>query len=244
VTKNKKIKSSAPLFSEGNHLRSDAFFDSFFTESTCSVYGWGPIQIYPANTKILQQDTPSNAVYFLNQGLVKLTWIDQAGHEVIAGLRRQQWIIGAPSVLLDKPYSFSITTLIQCSLRCISANNFLHLLKINSEFSFHMLRMLSQEIFNHAKKLVILGCIPGIERLKNLLYQLITDMQLQTELHENIRIALPFKHKELAQIIAVTPEHLSRLLKKLEKQGIIKREKDSLILLDSVKLKQWTNIQG
>ena len=239
-----KLKSSFPLFSEKNHLRSDVFFDSFFIESTCGIYGWGPIQIYPAHTEILQQDTPSNAVYFLNQGLVKLTWVDQAGHEVIAGLRRQQWIIGAPSVILDKPYSFTITTLIQCSLRCISANNFLHLIKINSEFSFHMLRMLSQEIFNHAKQLVMLGCIPGIERLKNLLYQLITDMRLQTELHENIRIALPFKHKELAQIIAVTPEHLSRLLNKLEKQGIIKREKDSLILLDSVNFKQWTNIQG
>jgi CRP/FNR family transcriptional regulator, cyclic AMP receptor protein len=239
-----KIKSSFPLFSENNHLRSDVFFDSFFIESTCGIYGWGPLQIYPAHTEILRQDTPSNAVYFLNQGLVKLTWVDHAGHEVIAGLRRQQWIIGAPSVILDKPYSFTITTLIQCSLRCISANNFLHLVKINSEFSFHMLRMLSQEIFNHAKQLVMLGCIPGIERLKNLLFQLITDMRLQTELHKKITIALPFKHKELAQIIAVTPEHLSRLLNKLEKQGIIKREKDSLILLDSVSMKQWTDIQG
>lgn len=229
------------ILSEENQPRADAFFDSFFSESTCSVYGWGPVQIYPAHIEVLKQDTPSTAVYFLHQGLVKLTWIDQAGREVIAGLRSQQWIIGAPSVLLDKPYSFTITTLIQCALRCISAKHFLHLVKTHTEFSLHLMRMLSQEIFNHAKKSVMLGCLPAIDRLKSLLYKFISDMYQQTELQKNMKIALPLTHKELAQIIAITPEHLSRLLKELEKQGIIKREKDILMLSDPVNLRQWAN---
>jgi len=227
---------SNPLFSGSNNLDLDTFCKSFFNEATCTAYGWGPLQTYPAHVEILHQDTPSNAVYFIHEGLVKLTWIDQDGHEVIAGIRRRFWIIGAPSVLLEKPYSFTISTLTQCAFRCISAKKFIHLVKNHTEFSFHVLRLLSQEIFNHARKLVMLGCIPSRDRLKNLLCQFISHMHLKKELQKQIKIELPLTHKELAQMIAVTPEHLSRLLNDLEKKGFMKREKNSLILLDPANL--------
>lgn len=210
----------------------DAFLISFLEEPTCNIYGWGPVQIYPAHTEIIRQDTPSNAVYFLKSGDVKLTWADRDGHEVIAGLRHQNWLIGAPSVLLDKPYSFTITTLSQCALRCISAQNFLHLIKTNTDFSFHLMKLLSQEIFNHAKNLVSLGCAPAKERLKYLLFKFITNIPSTAVRDRHIRINLPLKHKELAQILAVTPEHLSRLLKEMKTHHEIKREKDGSIVLN------------
>jgi CRP/FNR family transcriptional regulator len=210
----------------------DSFLLSFLEEPTCSTYGWGPVQIYPAHTAIIRQETPSNAVYFLKSGDVKLTWADRNGHEVIAGLRHQNWLIGAPSVLLAKPYSFTITTLTQCALRCISAQNFLHLIKTNTDFSFHLMKLLSQEIFNHARTLVTLGCVPLKERLKYLLVKFIPCIPSRIEGDKHIKISLPLKHKELAQILAVTPEHLSRLLKEMERQNEIKREKDGSIVLN------------
>jgi len=210
----------------------DSFLISFLEEPTCSFYGWGPVQIYPAYTEIIRQDTPSGAVYFLKSGQVKLTWADQEGHEVIAGLRHQNWLIGAPSVVLGKPYSFTITTLTECALRCISAEKFLHLIKTNTDFSFHLMKLLSQEIFNHARTLVTLGCLPVKERLKYLLFKFIPGMPSKTEYDKHVKINLPLKHKELAQILAVTPEHLSRLLKEMERCHEIKREKDGSIMLN------------
>ena len=47
-----------------------------------------------------------------------------------------------------------------------------------------------------------------------------------------MRIHLPLKHKEIAQVIAVTPEYLSRLLKDLEKQKFIVKEKDGSLLVN------------
>jgi CRP-like cAMP-binding protein len=49
------------------------------------------------------------------------------------------------------------------------------------------------------------------------------------------RISIPsraIKLKELAQLIAITPEHLSRLLKELEQQGILKQDNGWVILTD------------
>lgn len=44
-------------------------------------------------------------------------------------------------------------------------------------------------------------------------------------------------------MIAVTPEHLSRLLKQLERDGIIKRDKGQLVLNNSQSLTQECGIQ-
>jgi CRP-like cAMP-binding protein len=163
---------------------------------------------------------------------VKLTWIDRDGHEVISGLRHQNWLIGAPAVLLEKPYSFTIITLIPCVLRCISSRKFLDLVKTNTEFAMHVMKLLSQEIFNQGRTLVMLGCISARERLKDLLCKFI-DIHSKMDSRRQVKIWLPLKHKELAQMLAVTPEHLSRLLRELEEQQCIQREKDGSILLHS-----------
>ena len=215
----------------------DSFLATFLEEPTCTNYGWGPIQTYPSYMEIIRQDAPSNAVYFLKSGNIKLTWADQEGHEVLAGLRHQNWLIGAPSVLLEKPYSFTITTLTQCSLRCISAQKFLHLVNTNTEFSLHLMKILSQEIFNHAKTLVTLGCVPVRDRLKYLLYKFTSEMSTKKRNDKYIKISLPLKYKEIAQILAVTPEYLSRILKEMETRKEIRRQKDGSIELNTESLR-------
>jgi len=215
----------------------DSFLATFLEEPTCTNYGWGPVQTYPSYMEIIRQDAPSNAVYFLKSGNIKLTWADQEGHEVIAGLRHQNWLIGAPSVLLEKPYSFTITTLTQCSLRCISAQKFLHLVNANTDFSLHLMKILSQEIFNHAKTLVTLGCVPVRDRLKYLLYKFTSEMSTKKRNDKYIKISLPLKYKEIAQILAVTPEYLSRILKEMETRKEIRRQKDGSIELNTESLR-------
>jgi len=51
-----------------------------------------------------------------------------------------------------------------------------------------------------------------------------------------MRIHNPLKHWEIAQLISVTPQHLSRLLKRLEEEGIIRRNKGWLIISDYQRL--------
>ena len=47
---------------------------------------------------------------------------------------------------------------------------------------------------------------------------------------KQFKLRIPLKHKELAQMITITPEHLSRLLGKLEDEGFIGREKNWIII--------------
>jgi CRP/FNR family transcriptional regulator, cyclic AMP receptor protein len=222
--------------SNGSYAKNKVSFETFFAKADFDAYGWSPPREYPALTAIIQQNTLAKAVYFVIYGLVKLSHTEPSGHEVIAALRRRYWIIGAPAVLLGKKYSFTATALIDCKLRYITSERFLNLIEANPEFSRHMLSMFSQEIFNYGKAFCNIGCLPAIDRLKRLLYELMLEINHPSIYEKQVELNVPLTHKELAQMIAVTPEHLSRLLKQLEHDGIIKKEKGLLILKNSQSL--------
>ena len=233
------MKKNSPPFPrvKERHSEPEDFFATFFRNPKNNANGWKPAKAYPPGIEIFQQDTPANNVYFVERGLVKLSCLESGGHSVIICLRRRHWLLGAPAILLEKPYAYTVTTLLPCSLLTIPAENFLSLMKSNPEFSSQLLRMLSKEIYNHGTKVIALGITPAKERLKKILYEMILEQE-PTVLQRQIHLHLPLMHKELAQLIAVTPEHLCRLLREMEQQGIIKRNKGLVIVKDpSVLLK-------
>jgi len=68
-----------------------------------NTYGWGPSQLYPPNTEVFHQDAPANAVYLIERGLVKLSWVGSEGQEMILGLRRRPWLTGGPGGAAGEP---------------------------------------------------------------------------------------------------------------------------------------------
>jgi CRP/FNR family transcriptional regulator len=214
----------------GQYEKTDDSLASFFANAVSGAQGWSPLQEYLAHTEISKQGTPASVVYFIENGIVKMTHLEPSGHEVIAGLRRRNWIIGATAVLLGKKYSFTATTLVDCRLRHISSKGFLSLIETNPDFSRHILKILSQEIYVFGKAFCNISCVPAIDRLKRLLYEIMTESKQPLDLSDKVKIYSSLKHKELAQMIAVTPEHLSRLLKRLERDRIIAREQGLIVL--------------
>jgi CRP/FNR family transcriptional regulator len=211
----------------------NVYFDSIFSSPGKVREWWGPPATYPKGVTLYRQDAPSTNVYFIERGLVKLTRIDEDGHEIIAGIRRRYWLVGAPAVLLKKQYSFNVTTLVECRLRVISADGFLRLVRNDEKFYMELTRILSQEIYEQAKMLISLGCMPARDRLMQLLGDFILEMERPLDPVKQFRLSIPLKHKELAQMIAITPEHLSRLLGRMEAEGFIAREKNAIIIKKS-----------
>ncbi len=208
----------------------DSYFDTIFSSIDHARQWWSPAIAYPRGVDLFRQDTPSTNVYFIERGMVKLTRIDEEGHELIAGIRRRHWLVGAPAVLLKKTYSFNVTTLTDCQIRGISAGDFVNIVRNDEKFYMEFARILSQEIYEHANRLISLGCLPSKDRLMRLLEDFILEMQPPIDPEMQLKLPIPLKHKELAQMIAVTPEHLSRLLGKLEAEGVIVREKNAIIM--------------
>ena len=226
-----RLQSSA---SRQVHIRDH--LESLFSNPKNSSYNRCFVKTYPAHSAVFRQDTPANTVYLVERGVVKLVRVAPNGHHVIVGLRRRHWMIGAPSVLLEKPYSFTGITLVPCSLRCIPARDFIDLAKKNKQLSWYLLQMLSRNIFNQMKKVETMSCMSAQERLERFLCDLIDELKPVGA--EPASFSLPLNNKELAQLLAITPEHLCRVMKEMEHKGIIRRNNGILTVTNPESLVQ------
>lgn len=164
--------------------------------------------------------------------MVKLSVLLPDGHEMIVALRRSHWLIAAPAVILGRPYSFTATAITKCSLRSMPAKEFVRLLKRDIRFSWHINRILSREIASKLHQTVSMGCLTARVRLEEFLGALIAEHG-DRDTGKPLLLSLPISHLDLARIIAVTPEHLCRMLRDMEQEGIIKRDKGMLAVTNS-----------
>jgi CRP-like cAMP-binding protein len=208
----------------------EEFFCTFFRENKNNLHGCGPLQTYPPDAVIFQQDAPANAVYLIEKGLVKLSQVQPDGRQHVSGIRSRCWLLGAPPVILDRQYMFTATTLISCELRSISAKCFLDLVKSDEIFSWQLNRLMSLQIYNGLERVEEVSCMSANHRMEKFLSRLILEMGIKVQ--KKMRLKLPLKINELAGIIAVTPEHLCRVLKNMEQQGLIKKTRGMLTFVD------------
>jgi CRP/FNR family transcriptional regulator len=197
-----------------------------------------PSHSYAPGIEISHQGAPTKNIYLIERGLVKLTRLEEDGREIIIDLRFPRWMIGSASAVIHRPYSVTAVTLTRCDLRRIPLEDFLRLLKTDSQFSWYLHELHSREVFQHVARVAQLGCLSARHRLEELLWQLISSLDL-TDSQREIKIDMPLKNWEVAALIAVAPAYLSRLLNQMEEDHTLYRRNGWLIVPDPQKLWHW-----
>ena len=189
----------------------------------------GASQLYHPNVELFRQDALAKDIFLVETGLIKVSRIEKNGREVIVDLRHPGFLLGVSSAILDQPHAVSALTLTDCHVRRIPASIFHQLLQSDLLVSQYVHRMHSREMLDKISHIAQLSCLTARERLILLLRRLVS-VSVENESSLGVKIHLPLKHWELAQLVAVTPEHLSRLLKRMEQKGILRQEKNWLFL--------------
>jgi CRP-like cAMP-binding protein len=192
---------------------------------------WEWSKEFPAGVELFKQGSYATEVYMVEQGLAKLIRLTEDGQEIIVGLRSSGWILGANSAILGNPYSLAAVTLTRCRLRCIYAEQFVRLARSDLEFSWYLHVLHNQELDDHLAHLVGLRCHSARRRFERLLSLLVSSIEPDLS-RDEARLKLPMKQWEIAQLIGVTPEHLCRLQRQMEEEGLLQRANGWLIISD------------
>jgi CRP/FNR family transcriptional regulator len=163
-----------------------------------------------ASITLIEQGQQISSVLLLRSGLVKLTHITPEGREAVLGLRSAGWYAGAVSALMHTPSIYSVKTVTSCSFSRIAADDFPLRLMQSAKLMRHFMNTLCSELLTQSAEAQIMNC-SAEQRLAHFMHE-------RTSSHPELKTldALPLlKQMELAQLLAITPEHLSRLLHKL-----------------------------
>jgi CRP-like cAMP-binding protein len=200
---------------------------------------WGasmfPLREVPPATSLFFQGSPAREVFCIEQGLIKLIRLGEDGQELIVGLRSKGDLPGAASLIVQELHPVTAITITSCSLRCIPAQLFIRLAKTDEQFCWYLHQVHSREVHLQASQLVALRCLSARQRFERLLLQFLSSISPH-EKQAAMKIRLPLKHWEIAQLIGVTPEHLSRVLKQIKLEGILHEEAGHMIVPDVRKI--------
>jgi CRP-like cAMP-binding protein len=189
-------------------------------EGALEFRDWGVVRNYPSGSELFQQGTPADDVYLIHQGMVKLVWGEANGKQTILGLRWDGCLIGVPAVVTGEPCPTSAVTLVPSVMERITAEKFLQRLQTDPEFAWQVHRIQSREVHEQLNWSGEMACCSARSRLRRFFSRLTEVSKVQRK-GAHSRVRLPLKQREVAELIAVTPEHLSRLLHELSKDGLL-----------------------
>ena len=190
---------------------------------------------YPRGVELFQQRQFLDEVFFIKTGTVKLQYVGHTGAESILGLAfAGQWLGTAPT-MARRASPVSAITCSVVSVKRMPARAFRALLDNHPEWSLQMHQMHSAEL---CRQLGWTGQMNGSDsrdRLRRVIRQFIDALRVQNS-GRGFKLLLPLHQWELAKLLAVTPEHLCRLLKDIQQQGLIRREKGWIVVPDVQRL--------
>jgi CRP/FNR family transcriptional regulator len=158
------------------------------------------------------------------------------GQELAIGLPSQGSLLGAASVIVQEPYPFTAITVTSCALSRIPADLFLHLAKTDEQLCWYLHEIHSREVHQQASQLASLRYLSARQRFERLLLRFLSSMPAHQR-QPSMKVRLPLKHWEIAQLIGVRPEHLSRVLQQIKQEGVLREEDGCMIVSDVRKLR-------
>jgi CRP-like cAMP-binding protein len=182
---------------------------------------------YRCDTVLFEQHQPAEAVYLIEDGLVKVSRAEENGSQVLVALRGPGSLLGDASAILADCHSTSAQAITNCLVRQIPATELRRHIKMDADLSWCIHVLQSHELQNQAARVASIGGLPARRRLEGFLAWALDHQSVPTGSARRIMPAL--RRSELAAILVTTPEHLSRLLTALEGDGLIRREHGWLI---------------
>ena len=185
-------------------------FTPILADGLESMEGLRETRLIPSGSVLVEQGKHAASVQLIHRGLAKLVHTDSEGREVTIGLRSQGWYAGSISVLLKTPSVYSVRTVTPCRTTQFSAEDFGQKLVQNSKIMRHFTSVLCEEVTTQARMQVVMSSNARV-RLEHF-------MRERASSHPSRRTLDPLpllKQTEVAQLLSITPEHLSRVMEPL-----------------------------
>lgn len=171
-------------------------------------------QTYQKGEYIFQEDEPSNTLYVVHTGMVKLVKLSEEGKEQIIRILFPGDFFGQYALLENKHHYANAEVLVEAKVCLIHKDDFRTVLERNPSMALKYMMVLSERL-QLADEWI--GAISLMEVEKRLAKALLAFFQKE----QKDEFDLPVSKKDFASLIGTTPETLSRKLVSLQSQKVL-----------------------
>lgn len=186
-------------------------------------------KIYPRSQMVIGYQEQSTGVFFIVSGSVRATVFTQRGREIAYADLTAGDMFGELSAIDGKPRTTHVVTLEESTLITIARAQFLALLETYPEIAQATLRKVAGMIRSLNDRVYEFSALDVSGRIRAELVRLAAG---DTKNPRRATVPKMPTHQELANRVATHREAVSRELSRLEKEGVTRKEGQSLIIND------------
>jgi CRP/FNR family cyclic AMP-dependent transcriptional regulator len=184
----------------------------------------------PRSTTIMAGGDPTDSLYIVLSGRLKVMMSDSEGKEVILTILGAGEFFGEMGLIDDEPRSATVITIEPCELLSIAKRDFKKALAENFEMTMAVMRSLVKRLREADRKIGSLALLDVYGRVARLLL----DMSENVDGEKVVTKRLP--KQDIAKMIGASREMVSRVMKDLQTGGYIEMRGSTIVLRDTIML--------
>lgn len=191
---------------------------------------------YAARQKLFIEGDPSIYVFYIHAGTVKLSKMGLGEKPVVLRLLGAGDMLGYRAVITNEEYAATAEALQDCTVCAIPRESFLAALETNQRLALHFVKLLcselreSEELWLHdSQETAQKRTMRVLERLADGNGEIVTGGNNHTK---------PLQRSEIAEVIGISSETFSRMLKKLSDRGIVTVDRNVIRLTKPMKMER------
>ncbi|ABR34438.1 MULTISPECIES: Crp/Fnr family transcriptional regulator [Clostridium] len=187
---------------------------------------------------IFSEGNIANTLYFVNEGKIKLYRYTKDGKEQILHILSEGDFFGELDLIKPSTYRFNAKAIVDAKVCTLTKDELKDAMMRKPEIGIKLLETVRERLSKVEDLVQNLATKDVDSRMAYLITDLMTSYGENIE--DSISIKLPISRGDMANYIGVTPETISRKLKKFEDEKIIKIVgTKNIIILDEKKLKDY-----
>jgi CRP/FNR family cyclic AMP-dependent transcriptional regulator len=184
----------------------------------------------PRSTTIMAGGDPTDHLYIVLSGRLKVMMSDAEGKEVILSILGPGEFFGEMGLIDDEPRSATVVTIEPCELLSIAKREFKKCLADNFEMAMAVMRGLVRRLREADRKIGSLALLDVYGRVARLLL----DMAENVNGEKVVTKRLP--KQDIAKMIGASREMVSRVMKDLQTGGYIEMRGSTIVVRDTIML--------
>ncbi|MDB9314328.1 Crp/Fnr family transcriptional regulator [Spirulina sp. CS-785/01] len=194
------------------------------SKATCHLV----TRTHPSNQVILLENDWGGSVYFIVDGWVKIRTYNLDGKEVTLNIIGKGEVFGEMAALDEVPRSTDVITLTPTKISSVPAQDFVELINTEPLAGVRLAQLMATRLRQVNRRLRLREA-DSMSRVADTLLFLAEGQGKEG----NMGLEIPnLPHRELSSLSGLARETVTRVLTKLEKKGLIKREQDVLRIPD------------
>ncbi len=211
-------------------LKTATFFAELPEAARSLVLEQAVVRSHPADQMILLENDWGNSVYFILSGWLKIRTYNASGKEVTLNIIGRGEIVGEMAALEQSPRSTDVLSLTATTIANIPATDFVRLLKSEPLAGISLARLMGRRLRQLNRRLRLRESNSAARVADTLLF-LVEGQGVDINSDKGAEIP-NFPHRELSSMSGLARETVTRVLTKLERDGLIIRSADKMTIPD------------